>query len=227
MLGLKKTDGNLMFLYAAYLAALSIGNVLDNSFVFLFGCVLPASVLAYPLTLLTLCVICELWGRGDAARLVLLGLGMKFVGVVLLGLAQAVKIFPDYGARRELWSILGTSFWEVSGHMILGKDVRFWTASIISFPIAQLTGLWVFDRMLRRRVERTGAAWGGRWARYLCGCMAGEAAEITLFLLMILAPDWRLFKIDMARQIYVRGIFTLMWLPTYYALTWRRRRKNA
>ena len=45
MMGLQRTDGNLMFLYALFLAALSVGNVLDNSYMYLLGYTLPASAL--------------------------------------------------------------------------------------------------------------------------------------------------------------------------------------
>ena len=212
-----------MFLYAVYLAALSLGNVLDNGYVVLFGATLPASVLAYPLTFLVANIICELWTRDDAVRVVLLGLSVKFVGIVLLGLAQLLTIFPDYGAREELWRLLGTSFWEVSGHMVLGETVRFWTASLISFPCAQLADIAVFTAIRTRHIWRTGGPWGGRWVRYLGGALTGEAVEILVFLLLILAPDWEAVKINTISHIYARSIMTLMSLPLFYMLTWRRR----
>lgn len=226
-MGVKRTDGNLMFLFAVYLAALSLGNVLDDSYVVLFGATLPASVLAYPLTFLMANIICELWGRDDAVRVMLLALSVKFIGVVLLGLAQLVAIFPDYGARRVLWGLLSTSFWEVSGHMVLGKTVRFWTASLISFPCAQLANILVFTAIRNRHIWKTGGPWGGRWVRYLCGALAGEAAEVLVFLALILAPDWKTIQADTISQMYARGIMTAMTLPLFYILTWRRRRGNA
>lgn len=226
MLGLKRTDGNLMFLYAVYLAALSVGNVLDDSWIILFGMTLPASVLAYPITLLVLCIICELWTASDAARLALLGMGMKFVGIVLLGLAQLFTLFPEYSTQRGLWNLLGLSFWEVSGQMVLGTSVRFWTASLISFPCAQMMGVTVFSAMRNRHVRRTGGPWGGRWLRYLGGSLAGETVEVILFLTMIMLPDWNATATDVARQMYARGVMTVAWLPVFYALTWRRRKNR-
>lgn len=222
-MGVKRTDGNLMFLFAVYLAALSLGNVLDDSYVVLFGAALPASVLAYPLTFLMANIICELWGRDDAVRVMILALSTKFIGVILLGLAQLVAIFPDYGARKELWGILGTSFWEVSGQMVLGNTVRFWTASLISFPCAQLANICVFTAIRNRHVIRTGGPWGGRWVRYLCGALVGEAVEVLVFLALILAPNWEAMQTDIIAQMNARGAMTLMTLPLFYILTWRRR----
>lgn len=212
-----------MFLFAVYLAVLSIGNVMDDSYVVFLGTTLPASVLAYPLTFLVANIICELWGRDDAIRVMLLGLSVKFVGIVLLGLAQLVTIFPDPGARRELWGLLGTSFWEVSGQMVLGKNVRFWTASLISFPCAQLANVLMFTAIRNRHIWRTGGPWGGRWVRYLGGALTGEAVEVVVFLLLILAPDWEAVKINAISHMHARSMMTLMSLPLFYMLTWRRR----
>ena len=227
MLGLKKTDANLMFLYAVYLAALFVGNSMNDSYMVLFGMTLPASVLAYPLTCLVACIVCELWTREDAAKVALLGLNIKFVGVVLLGLAQILTIFPDPGARKELWGLLGTSFWEVAGRMVLGRDIRFWTVSIISFSCAQFACIAAFSAIRDWHIRWTGGPWGGRWLRYLCGALAGEAAEVAVFLTLVLFPDIDAIWRNAAGQMYVRGILTLAGLPLFYALTWRRRRRNA
>ena len=223
MMGLQRTDGNLMFLYALFLAGLSVGNVLDNSYFYFMGYLLPASILAYPMTFLVTGTICELWEEKYASRLVLLGLSVKFVGIILLGLSQLLKIFPDYGARYELWSLLGTSFWEVSGQMVLGRNIRFWSISLVTFPIAQFVNIWVFNAMLARRIQKTGAAWGGRWLRYLCGAIAGEGTEVVLFMAALFIPDWDAMWVPLRQQLYVRSVFTLFMLPLYYALTWRRR----
>lgn len=226
MLGVKRTDGNLMFLYAVYLAALSVANVLDNSYVFIFGHTLPASVLTYPITLLVANVIRELWEEKYASRVVLLGLSVKFVGIVLLGLSQLLTVVPDYGMRWELWRILGTSFWEVSEQWVLGRDFRFWTVSILTFPIAQFANVWVFDTLLTRHIRRTGGPWGGRWVRYLTAAMVGETAEVLLFLVLAFAPNWANIWRFTQQQMLVRTVFTFGTLPVFYILTWRRRRPN-
>ena len=223
MLGVKRTDGNLMFLYAVYLASLSVANVLDNSYVFIFGHTLPASVLTYPITLLVANVVRELWEEKYASRVVLLGLSVKFVGIVLLGLSRLLNVIPDYGMRWELWRILGTSFWEVSEQWVLGRDFRFWTVSIISFPIAQFVNVWLFDLLLARHIRQTGSPWGGRWSRFLTAAMAGEATEVLLFLVLAFAPNWEGIWRFTCQQMEVRTVFTLFSLPVFYALTWRRR----
>ena len=224
MLAVKRTDGNLMFLYAVYLASLSVGNVLDSSYVYIFSVTLPASVLTYPLTFLVANIIRELWEEKYASRLVLLGFSVKFVGIVLLGLSRLVTTFPDWGAQRDLWNALGTSFWEVGAQWVLGKDYRFWTISILSFPLAQFANVWVFDFMLRRHIRKTGGPWGGRWVRYLTAALVGESIEACLFIALLYQPNWILVRRFIFSQLYVRVIFTFYTLPLFYALTWRKKR---
>ena len=218
MMGLRRNEGNLMFLYAVYLAALAVGNVMDDRYMIFLGTTLPASVLAYPLTFLVLCVVGELWTREDAGRLVLLGLNVKFVGVVLLGLSQFLTLFPNDGARSGLWGILGTSFWEVSGQMVLGRSISFWTVSLISFPCAQFAAIAVFSAFFAG-----GAPRAGRWRRFLAASLAGEMVETAIFLSLVLAPDWGSVVRMGFSQMTARGALTLMELPAFYALTWRRR----
>ena len=222
-MGVKRTDGNLMFLYAAYLAALSVGNLMDGKYILFLGMTLPASVLAYPVTLLVSCVISELWTRDDAYRLVILALSIKFLGVVLLGAAQVMTLFPDYGARHDLWGILGTSFWDVAGSFALGTDIRFWGGSIVSFALAQSAGIWAFNAVRDRHIRRRGSPWGGRWFRYLVGTLTGECTETLIFLILAFAPAWNRIWTDTVLQMYARGTLTLMCLPFFYILTWRRR----
>ena len=149
---------------------------------------------------------------------------MKFVGLVLLGFSRLLTIFPDEGAQRELWSVLGTSFWDVGAQWVLGNDYRFWTISLISFPLAQFMNVMVFDFFLRRHIRKTGGPWGGRWKRYFTAAMLGEIVEVCLFMVLLYQPDWDRVKYFARQQLYVRTLFTLSTLPVFYALTWRKRR---
>ncbi len=222
-MGVKRTDGNLMFLYAAYLAALSVGNLMDGKYVLFLGMTLPAAVLAYPVTFLVLCIISELWTSDDAYKLVILAVSVKFLGVVLLGAAHVLASFPEYGARWDLWGILGASFWDVAGSFTLGSDIRFYGGSIISFALAQSIGVWAFNIVRDRHIRWRGSPWGGRWIRYLVGSLTGEIVETLIFITLVFAPAWEKIWIDAEQQMYARGALTLLWLPFFYILTWRRR----
>ena len=223
MLGVKKTDSNLMFLYAVYLAAIFLSNLTYGQQAIFFGILLPAAGMTYPISLLTLCVICELWRRGEAYKLVFLALSIKFMGIVMLGTSQLFINLPRYGIKNELWWILGASLWRASDMMILRKDIRLWAAALVSFTCAQAGCVWVFHAIYDRHVKRTGSPWGGRWARYLGAAMAGEMIETVVFLTLVLAPDWGRVWSGVKWHVYMRGILTLAGLPVFYLVTWRRR----
>ena len=226
MLGVKKTDGNLMFLYAVYLSSLFLSNMTNGQQVYFFGMMLPAASMTYPVSLLTLCVICELWRREEAYKLVFLALSIKFMGIVMLGTSQLFINLPRYGIRNELWWILGVSLWRASDMMILGRDLRFWTAALVSFTFAQAGCVRVFHVIYDRHVRKTGSPWGRRWARYLGAAMAGEMAETLIFLGLTFAPEWERFWEGVKWHACVRGILTLAGLPVFYLATWRRRKRD-
>ena len=224
MPGVKRTDGNLMMLCAVYLAALFIANSGSSKFVIILGHTLPSSTIMYPMTLMVLCVISELWDRRETYRLVMLGLSTKFVGVVLLGLAQlCFRTFPRYGGRHDLWWILGTSIWDVSGRMVLGSDIRIWATSIVSFALAQFSGATAFNALRDRHIRKHGGPWGGRWLRYLAGSMTGELVEVLVFMALCYPSDLVNVPMICVIHLYVRGALTLALMPVFYILTWRRR----
>ena len=226
MIGVKRTDGNLMFLYAVYLSSLFLSNMTNGQQVCFLGMMLPAASMTYPISMLTLCVVCELWRREEAYKMVFLALSIKFIGIIMLGLSQLFINMPRYGIRNELWWILGVSLWRASDMMILGRDIRFWTAALVSFTFAHVGCVLVFHVLYDRHVKKTGDPWGGRWARYLCAAMAGEMTEAATFLGLIFAPDWERFGESMKWHAYVRGILTLAGLPVFYLATWRRRKRD-
>lgn len=226
MMGMRRHDGNLMFLCAVYLASLFLSNLTHGQQANFFGVLLPAAGMTYPISLLTLCVVCELWKREEAYKMVFLALSIKFLGIVMLGLSRLFVNMPRYGIQNELWWILGASLWRASDMMILGRDIRFWAAALVSFTCAQAGCVYIFHVIYDRHVRKTGSPWGGRWARYLGAAMAGEMIETVVFLAMVLAPDWERFWSGVAWHGWMRGILTLAGLPIFYIVTWRRRRRD-
>lgn len=226
MMGVKRSDENLMFLYATYLATLFIANSVSNEYAQFLGTTMPISSLVYPITFLITCVICELWESEDSYRLIVLGLFIKFIGIVFLGLAQLIAEFPDQNAQQELWSVLGVSFGKVSGRFILDSNVRFWAGSLVSFMCAQYLTIRIFSAVLNAHIRKHGNSWGGRWIRYLTAVLIGELVETIIFTVLTFAPDWNTVYVEALYRIYARIIISFAGLIPFYSLTWRRRYKK-
>lgn len=229
-MGVRRTDGNLMFLYSIYLSALSVGNMMDRGMIALVGFMLPASVLFYPITLLVLCIVHELWTEDEAYKLALLGVSTKFLGIVFLTASSLIIRQPIFAVATansddSILNLFAESLKASGGRWVIGTSLRMWTGSMLSFVIAQLSSVWAFGKVYNNHVAKRGSPWGGRWWRYLVSCFVGEALELTLFTLFVFAPNWDDIQGNVPGHIVARIILTLVGLIPYYILTWRNRRR--
>ena len=230
-MGVRRSDGNLMFLYAVYLAALSIGNLMDRGFISLIGYPLPASIVFYPITIVVLCTICELWASDDAYRLVFLGMSAKFIGIILLTLSgfvttqRSVTYFTwaDPGFNKLL-TLFGASLKNIGDRWVIGTSLRMWAGSLLSYSIAQLMAVWTFEFAYNNHVKRTGSPWGKRWYRYTVSSLVGHGLEYFLFTALAFAPKWGKVLDAFPAHIILRLIAIAIGLIPYYVLTWRTRR---
>lgn len=230
-MGVRRTDGNLMFLYALYLSALSIGNLMDRGMVALSGFMLPASVLFYPITLLVLCIVNELWTEDEAYKLALLGLSTKFLGIIFVTLASIITRQPILAVTAantsdSILNLFAESLRASGGRWIIGTTLRMWSGSIVSFAIAQLSSVWAFGKVYEYHVAKCGSPWGGRWVRYLVSCIVGETLELGLFTLLVFAPNWSDIQGNIPGHITARIVLTIIGIIPYYALTWRTKRRR-
>lgn len=224
-MGVRRTDGNLMFLYAVYLAALSMGNLMDRSMMSVFNYPLPASVAIYPITLLVLCTICELWSTDDAYKMVMLGVSTKFLGIIMLTLSGFFASPPIIGVAPNLpGTMFASALHAAGGRWVIGTSLRAWAGSMVSFALAQTSAVYMFSFIYRRHVRKKGSPWGGRWFRYLVGSLTGEYVELSLFILFIFAPKWDQMQGAIWMHVVVRFFITLFSILPYYAITWRTRR---
>ena len=228
-MGVKRTDGNLMFLYAFYLAALSVGNVMDRSMMSILGWSVPASVLPYPITLMILCTICELWTTDEAYKLVMLGISAKFLGIIMLTLSGVVTTTPIIGVLAEAGStsygLFRSALRSVGGRWVLGTSLRSWAGSMLSFAVAQALTVFMFNLVYENHVRKNGSPWGRRWWRFIVACMAGQFTDLGLFTVFCFYPNFDQIGGDMVAHIYWRIVLTLVYLLPYYVITWRTRRR--
>ena len=70
---MEKTNKNLLILNGIFITSLLIANVVSAKIVTLGGLVIPAAIVAYPLTFLMTDVIGEIWGKEQANETVKLG----------------------------------------------------------------------------------------------------------------------------------------------------------
>ena len=121
----------LVVLASIFTGLLLLANVIATKLLFINGWVLPAGILAYPLTFLISDTIAEVYGRKITARIIWLGFAVSLLMVFIVYIAQ---IFP------------AAPFWENQNAFdsILGSVPRIVLASMVAYLISQHHDVFAF-----------------------------------------------------------------------------------
>jgi uncharacterized integral membrane protein (TIGR00697 family) len=153
----------LVVLATLFATCLLVANILAVKLVSIGGWVVPAGVIAYPLTFLFTDVITELYGRKIASRVVWLGFGVNILMVILV---VGGKLLPP----APLWE--GQSAYE----SILGMVPRIVLASMVAYLISQHHDVFAFHFWR----EKTKGKF--LWLRNNASTMVSQALDTGLFI---------------------------------------------
>jgi uncharacterized integral membrane protein (TIGR00697 family) len=153
----------LVVLATLFATCLLVANILAVKLVSIGGWVVPAGVIAYPLTFLFTDVITELYGRRIASRVVWLGFGANILMVILV---FGGKLLPP------------APFWEdqPAYESILGMIPRIVLASMIAYLISQHHDVFAFHFWR----EKTKGKF--LWLRNNASTMVSQALDTGLFI---------------------------------------------
>jgi uncharacterized integral membrane protein (TIGR00697 family) len=153
----------LVVLATLFVTCLLVANILAVKLVSIGGWVVPAGVIAYPLTFLFTDVITELYGRRIASRVVWLGFGANILMVILVIGGRLLPAAP---------------FWEgqPAYESILGMVPRIVLASMVAYLVSQHHDVFAFHFWR----EKTKARF--LWLRNNASTMASQALDTGLFI---------------------------------------------
>lgn len=122
----------LTILSALFITLLIISNLMATKMVILWGMVLPAAVIAYPLTFMCGDVLTEVWGFKMTKKIIWLGFFMN----ALLTIWVYIGIYMPY-----------PSFWTGQEHyqFIFGLVPRIVIGSFVGYIFGELSNSWSFD----------------------------------------------------------------------------------
>ena len=121
-------------LVAVFVTSLVTANVLATK-LFMFGdFILPAGVIAYPITFLMTDVIGEIWGKKVVTRVVWAGFFCSLLAMSLGFIAVMLPAAPFY-ERQEFFAEL------------FGRVGRITGASLTAYIVSQLNDVWVFHKL--------------------------------------------------------------------------------
>ncbi len=153
----------LVVLATLFATCLLVANILAVKLVSIGGWVVPAGVIAYPLTFLFTDVIAELYGRRIASRVVWLGFGANILMVILVFGGKLLPAAP---------------FWEgqPAYESILGMVPRIVLASMIAYLISQHHDVFAFHFWRKKTRARF------LWLRNNASTMVSQALDTGLFI---------------------------------------------
>ncbi len=153
----------LTVLAALFTTCLLVANIIAVKLVSIGGWIVPAGVIAYPLTFLFTDVITELYGRRVATRVIWIGFSAS---VLMLALVYGGKLLPP------------AVFWEgqAAYDTILGMVPRLVLASMVAYLVSQHHDVVAFHFWRNKT--------GGRflWLRNNASTMVSQALDTGLFI---------------------------------------------
>jgi len=154
----------LVVLATLFTTCLLVANIITVKLISIGGWVVPAGVIAYPLTFLFTDVITELYGRRTASKVIWLGFGANLLLVILV---FGAKLLPP-----------AVSLWEdqTAYESILGMVPRIVLASMIAYLISQHHDVFAFHFWR----EKTRARF--LWLRNNASTMVSQAMDTGIFI---------------------------------------------
>jgi uncharacterized integral membrane protein (TIGR00697 family) len=159
---MQKTDRNLLILNGLFITSLLIANVLSAKIVSFWGMVIPAAIVAYPLTFLMTDLIGEIWGKEQANKAVKLGFICQVASLVMIGLAILLPVAPFADNQAQFKSIMGQSF-------------RVVAASLVAYYCSQSWDVWIFHKIRSMSTKH-------KWIRNNVSTMTSQMIDTAIFI---------------------------------------------
>ena len=153
----------LVTLTTLFATCLLVANILSVKLISIGGWVVPAGIIAYPLTFLFTDVIAELYGRRTASRVIWIGFGANILMVLLV-----------FGGRL----LPPAPFWEGQSayESVLGMVPRIVLASMIAYLISQHYDVFAFHFWRQKTKARF------LWLRNNASTMVSQALDTGVFI---------------------------------------------
>ncbi|UWD47140.1 queuosine precursor transporter [Clostridioides difficile] len=197
----KKTERNLTLLNCVFVTSLVISNIVAGKVISIFGLIVPAAVVAYPLTFLCTDVIGEIWGKEEANRTVRRGILMQLFSLLLITVAIAL---PSASFATEYSSNL---------KVVLGQNVRFVLASLTAYILAQSNDVFIFHKLKDKFNGKH------KWLRNNASTMLSQLIDTSIFITIGFWGTVPSLITMIMSQYVVKFFLALADTPFFYLLT--------
>jgi len=152
-----------VILVALFITCLITANIIAVKLISIFGLVLPAAIIIFPISYILGDVLTEVYGYRQARRVIWLGFFCNLILVVAIWLAQLLPV---------------ASFWEGQGayERILGYTPRILAASFLAYLVGEFSNSFVLAKMK----IATNGRW--LWTRTIGSTLVGQGLDSLVFI---------------------------------------------
>lgn len=196
---MEKTNKNLILLNGIFLTSLLIANVLSAKIVTIAGAVIPAAVVAYPLTFLMTDLIGEIWGKEQANQAVKIGFICQLISLIMIGLAILLPVAPFADNQAEFKAIMSQSF-------------RVVAASLVAYYCSQSWDVWVFHKIREKSTAN-------KWIRNNVSTMTSQIIDTAIFITIAFIGTVPNIWVMILSQYGIKCLYALLDTIPFYLLT--------
>lgn len=197
---MKKTETNLQILTSVFVVSLIIANIVSAKIVSFWGMVIPAAIVAYPLTFLITDIIGEIWGKQEANKVVKIGLLCQIISLILIGLAIALPIAPFADNQAEFVGIMKSGF-------------RVVAASLVAYFISQSWDVWIFHKLKEKCNDKH------KWLRNNLSTITSQIIDTAIFITIAFIGIVPNIWVMIGSQYLIKVVFALLDTIPFYLLT--------
>ena len=196
---MEKTNKNLILLNGIFLTSLLIANVLSAKIVTIAGAVIPAAVVAYPLTFLMTDLIGEIWGKEQANQAVKIGFICQLISLIMIGLAILLPVAPFADNQAEFKAIMSQSF-------------RVVAASLVAYYCSQSWDVWVFHKIREKSTAN-------KWIRNNVSTITSQIIDTAIFITIAFIGTVPNIWVMILSQYGIKCLYALLDTIPFYLLT--------
>ncbi|RPJ45008.1 MAG: VUT family protein [Chloroflexi bacterium] len=156
---------------AVFVTALVISNIIAVKLVSIFGLVLPAAVVLFPVAYIFGDILTEVYGYRQARRVIWTGFFCNLVAVVAIWIAGALPPVPFWTAGVYQSAAEAQTAYQA----ILGFTPRLLAASFTAYLVGEFLNSFVLARLKVRTQGRF------LWMRTITSTLVGEGADSAIF----------------------------------------------
>jgi hypothetical protein len=194
---------------AVFITCLITSNIIAVKLIQVFGLVLPAAIVIFPISYIAGDVLTEVYGFRHARRIIWLGFFCNLIAVAAVMIGQVLP---------------AASFWDGQAgyERILGYSPRLLAASFLAYLVGEFANSMVLARMK--------VATGGRflWARTIGSTVVGQGLDSAVFITLAFvgAMPWSVLGLTVVTQWLVKSAYEAAATPVTYAVVNHLKKKE-